>query len=208
MLEGYLDDESSRFRYFASEHSIYLSSAWFQQPMFYPKANRFVNYAVIGAVLGALMFEAVGRSARNHDGDGNNKSWWGEEMALAEEEQQECFKREYFDVSDGDPSPSLLDEIWAITEGIKLVWEQIVAPGMGESSVEINGKAFTWRQLFFLRFCSVWCDYAGTPAENAWRCNVPLRHISGFAYNFNCSQADAMRYRERCSSKLPCEPDR
>ncbi|KAG0443629.1 hypothetical protein HPB47_014700 [Ixodes persulcatus] len=204
MSEGIMDDETLGFTYFAEENSVYLTPPWFQQPMFYPKSEPFVNYAVIGAILGGLTHQAVGRSGRNHDANGNLKSWWTHNLGVAIEEQQECFRREYIDVSDGEPSPSLLDEIWAISEGLELVWEDVVAYGLDDGNVQINGKTFTWRQFFFIRFCSVWCNYARTPAENAWRCNVPLRHIPGFAYSFNCSGSKAMGYRHSCTRKLPC----
>ncbi|KAG0432528.1 hypothetical protein HPB47_020758 [Ixodes persulcatus] len=203
-LETRWGGEMAYFRYFAEENSVYLTPPWFQQPMFYPKSEPFVNYAVIGAILGGLTHRAVGRSGRNHDANGNLKSWWTHNLGVAIEKQQECFRREYIDVSDGEPSPSLLDEIWAISEGLELVWEDVVAYGLDDGNVQINGKTFTWRQFFFIRFCSVWCNYARTPAENAWRCNVPLRHIPGFAYSFNCSGSKAMGYRHSCTRKLPC----
>ncbi|XP_002413585.3 uncharacterized protein LOC8039615 [Ixodes scapularis] len=204
MSEGIMDDEKLGFRYFPEENSVYLTPSWFQQPMFYPKSEPFVNYAVIGAILAGLTHRAVGRSGQNHDANGNEKRWWTHNLDVAIAEQQNCFRREYIDVSDGEPSPSLLDEIWAISEGLELVWEDVVASGLDDGNVQINGKTFTWRQFFFIRFCSVWCNYAGTPAENAWRCNVPLKHIPGFAYSFNCSGAKAMGYRHSCSRKLPC----
>ncbi|KOC67601.1 Neprilysin-1 [Habropoda laboriosa] len=202
------------------ENSISITAADLQSPFFSPNRTWYVNFGIIGLVMGHEVNHGFDDSGHLFDMEGNEMEWLTA-MANAYNKRAGCFVDQYnkYSIIKGENMTienygnQTVGENIADSMGLQAVFRAYKRRERecGKPDPALPGlEQFTNDQNFFLSFANLWCETEDrkTALENAkydvhsaarLRVIGPVTNSQAFAKAFNCPVGSAMNPKEKCN---------
>ncbi|CAK9816371.1 Endothelin-converting enzyme 1 [Anthophora quadrimaculata] len=203
-----------------TENSISITAADLQSPMFSPNRPWYVNFGIIGLVMGHEVNHGFDDSGHLYDEEGNEMEWLSA-MAEAYNKRAKCFVDQYnkYSIIKGenmtieDYGNQTIGENIADTMGLQAVFRAYKRRERecGKPDPALPGlEHFTNDQSFFLSFANLWCEVedrestirsAKYDVHSAARLRVigPAANSQAFAKTFNCPVGSPMNPQNKCN---------
>ncbi|KAF5299935.1 hypothetical protein FQA39_LY11308 [Lamprigera yunnana] len=198
--------------YIQSHNSLHFPAAYLVNGAFNQKWPQYVNYALIGTVIGHKLTHGFDSTGGKFDKDGNLKKWWNDEETI--KEKTLCLAHQYqkykISVSDLPVNGVLtLDENIADNSGLKisfLAYSNWLK--RNEKELPLPALNFTANQMFWLTYAQNWCSYVRSDvlkdslnevyAPNNFRVIGTLSNVEEFSKDFNCTVGSQMNPKKKC----------
>ncbi|XP_060533309.1 neprilysin-4-like [Cylas formicarius] len=188
-------------------------------PVFFGGSVSLLDYSRIGSIIGHEITHGFDQQGMMFDKNGNLNIWATTETMTNFAQQSQCFQNQYSEY----PIP----EIGSTVNGVTTLNENIADNGGTRTSYKAlkkmierttqNGELvprtdkFTWEQLFFIGYGTMWCNRESTAyltaaqtctsnchARSKWRVNGVVSNMEEFASAFNCLVGSKMNPENKC----------
>ncbi|XP_054717088.1 endothelin-converting enzyme homolog [Uloborus diversus] len=207
--------------YFATKNALVVPMGIMRPPMLDVENPEYLNYGMLGNEIAHEMAHGFENIGLQYDKDGQETSWWSEEMKNKFWMKAKCFVEQYnryvIDAAaeknvDGQRT---LHENIADSAGLKtafMSYQRYVKENGKEP--KLPGMEFTNQQLFFISFAQMKCEvrskegfeeYIGDSSSTLlqtpfrYRVNGALANSEFFAAVFKCPSGSPMSHSKRCS---------
>ncbi|XP_031783498.1 neprilysin-2 [Nasonia vitripennis] len=191
--------------------------AGFLRSFFRSASPQYINYGIIGSIIGHEITHAFDNQGRRYDKNGNENNWW---LPSTEEkffQKSRCIIDQYnnFTVAEiGLQVNGILTQGENIADngGFKIAYHAYNEWIKNKNATEpcLSSLSYTPRQMFWISAASAWCskqrpeylkDLISTDEhspENA-RVTISFSNIPEFAKDFNCQIGSKMNPKNKCT---------
>ncbi|KAJ3025937.1 UNVERIFIED_CONTAM: Peptidase M13, partial [Siphonaria sp. JEL0065] len=206
--EWFMSPSTVNAYYNPSWNEIVFPAAILMDPMYNANRPEYMNYGVIGLIIGHEIIHAFDNMGRLFDASGKLNDWWTKQSEDAFNSKAQCIVDQYssYKVTDSYGKTHHIDgqlsngENIADNGGLSISlksWKTVANSNGGGNNMILPGlNNYTHEQLFFLSYGQVWCSNE-TPQLVAsrlsdphspprFRVNGPMQNSAEFSRVFNC----------------------
>ncbi|ORY44461.1 zincin [Rhizoclosmatium globosum] len=188
-------------------------------PMYNANRPEYINYGVIGMIIGHEIVHAFDNQGRLYDATGKLNDWWSKQSEDAFNTKAQCIVKQYsnYSVTDVDGTKYFIDgqlsngENIADNGGLSIAlksWKTASNLDEGKNMMLPGLGNYTHEQLYFLSYGQLWCTNQDpsvdvmllsdphSPAR--YRVNGPLKNSVEFAKAFKCPANSPMNPTNKC----------
>lgn len=188
--------------YEATGNSIIFPAGILRTPIFNPNRPKYLNYGMLGVVIGHEITHGFDTSGRKFDKEGNLTQWWSDEIIDKFKEKASCFAEQYSQypiemVGQNINGNQTVDDNICDNAGLQnshQAYRNYVSQN-GEEP-QLPGVPYTNQQIFFLQYAQIWCEVLSK--EGSERANVPLLNSPYFSEAFSCPVGSSMNPVKKC----------
>ncbi|XP_031331522.1 neprilysin-2-like isoform X2 [Photinus pyralis] len=198
------------------ENSIVLPAGILQGAFFNKDRPNYMNYAVVGFIVGHEMTHGFDNRGRLCDKEGCVRNWWSDKTQKAFLEKAQCIIEQYGNYT--------FPELNLTINGVNTLGENIADNGgikqaysaynkwakLNKAELQLPGLNYTPNQMFWISAAQIWCSkYTDkyfkyllkhdphSPAE--YRIIGPFSNSENFTRDFNCPLGSPMNPIKKCS---------
>jgi len=219
MFESFMPSYILDAFYDSEKNTMNFPAAVLQSPNYDINQPDYINYGIIGSLIGHELTHAFDDYGKYYDGEGRFFDWWTDNDNEEFDEFSQCFINQYdnysYEIEDKKYyvngtytlGENLADnggldrsfEAWKISiekNPEKASERNIKLPGLSEYSME---------QLFYISFAQSWCEIGykfyypfDVHSPNRFRVNGSVSNSKRFAQIFNCPAESPMNPDNKC----------
>ncbi|XP_055944796.1 endothelin-converting enzyme 1-like isoform X2 [Argiope bruennichi] len=200
--------------YEATGNAVIFPVGILRTPIFTPDRPKYLNYGMLGVVIGHEITHGFDNSGRKFDKVGNLTQWWSDEIVEKFKEQASCFVEQYSQlpidiVGQNVNGNQTLDDNICDNSGLKQAYRAYknYVSEYGEEP-SLPGITYSNLQVFFLQYAQIWCEVLSKEANERYvkdnhspgkyRANIPLINSPEFSAVFNCPSGTPMNPVKKC----------
>ncbi|KAG8189071.1 hypothetical protein JTE90_025501 [Oedothorax gibbosus] len=200
--------------YEATGNAVIFPVGILRTPIFTPDRPKYLNYGMLGVVIGHEITHGFDNSGRKFDKVGNLTQWWTDDIVEKFREQASCFVDQYSQlpidiVGQNVNGNQTLDDNICDNSGLKQAYRAYVhyVSQYGEEP-SLPGISYNNLQVFFLQYAQIWCEVLSKEANERYtkdnhspgkyRSNIPLMNSPEFSSVFNCPAGSPMNPAKKC----------
>ncbi|XP_071042056.1 endothelin-converting enzyme 2 [Parasteatoda tepidariorum] len=200
--------------YEATGNAVIFPVGILRSPIFTPDRPKYLNFGMLGVVIGHEITHGFDSSGRKFDKNGNLTQWWSDEHIEKFKEKASCFVDQYSQlpidiVGQNVNGNQTLDDNICDNSGLKQAYRAYknYVDEHGEEP-SLPGIPYSNVQVFFLQYSQIWCEVLSKEANERYikdnhspgkyRSNIPLMNSAEFSEIFNCPIGSPMNPIKKC----------
>ncbi|KAI9333472.1 hypothetical protein BDR26DRAFT_868413 [Obelidium mucronatum] len=219
--EWFMTPSTVNAYYNPSWNEIVFPAAILMDPMYNADRPEYMNYGVIGVIIGHEIVHAFDNMGRLFDSAGKLNDWWTKESENAFNSKAQCIVNQYssYHVTDDEGKQHNVDGLLSNGENIAdngglsaslKSWKSVANKNINDGqNMMLPGLGnYTHEQLFFLSYGQLWCSnedsfiqvkrLSDPHSPPKHRVNGPLKNSAEFSKAFKCPANSNMNPKSKC----------
>lgn len=200
--------------YEGSGNTVIFPAGILRKPIFTPDRPKYLNYGMLGVIIGHEITHGFDNNGRKYDKAGNFTQWWSDEIVEKFKEQVSCYIEQYSQlpidmVGQNVNGNQTLDDNICDNSGLAQAYRAYrhYVSHHGEEP-RLPGISYSNVQVFFLQYAQLWCEILSKEANERYikdshspgkyRANIPLMNFPEFSSAFQCPAGSPMNPTKKC----------